>query len=323
MYYAEKIWGDLRSQKDASIMKIFMRTALSFYVVLAMVGFPGTGWAQDKKLIIGGKNFTEQYILPEMAKILLEKQGFDVTLKTGVGSTVLRQALKNGQVDLCFEYTGTAYTVYFKQKDRAIMSDPEKVFNYVKEADAKRELVWLPPLELNTTYTLMMREKQAQKLKISTISELAAYVKKNPKALIFGVNAEFWGRPDGFKSLMKFYGFRVPTQNFKQMATGLTYTALKDEKLNVAMGFSTDGRIAAWGLVNLEDDKKFFPVYNPAPVVRKKILATYPEIAQILKPLTQLTTQDMQKLNKAVDVDKKSVHQVAADWLKSQGLIQK
>jgi osmoprotectant transport system substrate-binding protein len=302
-------------------MKNFIKTVLSLYFVLAMLGFGGIGWAQDKKLVIGGKNFTEQYILPEMAKILLEKQGFNVTLKTGVGSTVLRQALENGQVDLCFEYTGTAYTVYLKQKDRAIMTDQDKVFDYVKKADAKRELVWLSPLQVDNTYTLIMPEKRAQELKISTISDLGAYVKKDPKTLIFGMNIEFLRRPDGFKNLMKFYGFRVPSQNFKQMATGLTYTALKEKQIDVSLGFSTDGRIAAWGFVNLVDNKKFFPVYNPAPVVRKKILDKYPEIAQILKPMTKLTTKDMQELNKAVDVDKKTVHEVASGWLKSKGLI--
>jgi osmoprotectant transport system substrate-binding protein len=302
-------------------MKNFMKTVLVLYFVLALLGFGGIGWAQDKKLVVGGKNFTEQYILPEMAKILLEKQGFDVTLKTGVGSTVLRQALENGQVDLYFEYTGTAYTVYLKQKDRAIMTDPAKVFDYVQKADAKKNLVWLSPLQVDNTYTLIMPGKRAEELKIITISDLAAFVKKDPKTLIFGMNIEFLRRPDGFKNLMKFYGFRVPTQNFKQMATGLTYTALKEGKMDVSLGFSTDGRIAAWGFVNLEDDKKFFPAYNPAPVVRKKILDKYPEIAQILKPMEQLTTKDMQALNRAVDVDKKTVHEVASGWLKSNGLI--
>jgi osmoprotectant transport system substrate-binding protein len=303
-------------------MKNFLKFALFLYFLLAMVFFVGHGWAQDKKIIIGGKNFTEQYILPEMAKILFEKQGFNVTLKTGVGSTVLRQALRNGQVDLCFEYTGTAYTVYLKQKNRAVMTDPEKVFNYVTKADAQKGLVWLPPMAVNSTYTLMMHGNRARKLKLSTISDLAAYVKKNPRALIIGVNPEFWGRPDGFKNLMKFYGFRVPPQNIKLMATGITYTALKEGKIDLGMGFSTDGRIAAWGFINLKDNQKFFPVYNPAPVVRQQLLDKYPEIASVLQPLTQLTTQDMQQLNKAVDVDRKSVHQVAQSWLKSKSIIE-
>jgi osmoprotectant transport system substrate-binding protein len=104
------------------------------------------------------------------------------------------------------------------------------------------------PMAVNSTYTLMMHGNRARKLKLSTISDLAAYVKKNPRALIIGVNPEFWGRPDGFKNLMKFYGFRVPPQNIKLMATGITYTALKEGKIDLGMGFSTDGRIAAWGL---------------------------------------------------------------------------
>jgi osmoprotectant transport system substrate-binding protein len=229
--------------------------------------------------------------------------------------------MENGEVDLCFEYTGSAYTLYLKQKDRAIMTDPEKVFQYVKAADAKKGLVWLPPFGLNNNYTLIMLKTHAQKLKISTISDLAAYVKKKPKDLIFGVNEEFLIRPDGIKGLMRFYGFRVPTQNLKQMATGLTCTALKEEKIQVTVGFATDGRIAAFHFVNLEDDKRFFPSYNVAPVVQKKILTKYTEIGEILKPIMQLTNEEMRKLNKAVDLDKKSVHQAARGWLTSQGFI--
>ena len=106
------------------------------------------------------------------------------------------------------------------------------------------------------------------------------------------------------------------------MSVGLTYQALKEGLVNSAMGFSTDGRIAAFGFVNLEDDKSFFPVYNPVPVVRKEIFDKYPEIKTILKPLADnLTTEEMQQLNMAVDVDHKPAHDVAMDWLKSKNLI--
>jgi glycine betaine/choline ABC-type transport system substrate-binding protein len=89
------------------------------------------------------------------------------------------------------------------------------------------------------------------------------------------------------------------------------------------MGFATDGRIAAFGFVNLMDDKLFFPVYNPAPVVRKEILDTYPQIRDILKPVAEnLTTEEMQQLNAAVDVEHKQVKEVATQWLKDKNLIQ-
>jgi len=302
-------------------MQSFWKTVFGTGLILALLSCPGL--AQPKPLIIGGKNFTEQYILAEMAKILLEQKGFQVTLKTGVGSTVLRRSLERGQVDLYFEYTGTAYTVYYDGADRDVMTDPEKVFSFVKNADAKKGLVWLPRMqEVNSTYTLIMAGQQARELNISTISDLAKYVNQHPEELIFGMNAEFWGRPDGFRNLMKAYGFRVPPGNIRKMATGLTYTALKQGETDVSMAFSTDGRILAWGFVELADDRKFFPVYNPAPVVRKKILAKYPEIKGILQPLNRLSTEELRKLNKAVDVDRKSVQAAAREWLKSQELIQ-
>ena len=106
------------------------------------------------------------------------------------------------------------------------------------------------------------------------------------------------------------------------MDPGITYMAIKNDQVDIAMGFATDGRIAAFGLANLEDDKQFFPVYNAAPVVRKAVLDQYPEIAQILKPMAdQLTTGEMQTLNKAVDVDHLKISDVVKQWLKEKKLI--
>ena len=168
----------------------------------------------------------------------------------------------------------------------------------------------------------MMKKTEADKLGIKTISDLGVYVTKNPAKLIFALDSEFWERPDGFKDVMKTYNFKLPVKQVKKMTVGLTYQALQKGLVNSAMGFSTDGRIAAFGFVNLVDDKFFFPVYNPVPVVRKAILDKYPEIKGILKPIADnLTTEEMQELNKAVDVDHKQVHDVAMDWLKSKNLI--
>jgi osmoprotectant transport system substrate-binding protein len=240
-------------------------------ITIVMVAGP-VKVAAEEEITIGGKNFTEQYILPELAKILLEKNGFDVDLKTGVGSTVVRQSLENDQIDFYYEYTGTAYTVYYKQSDRDVMTDEDRCYEWVKEADAKEGLVWLDRVEFNNTYTLMMREKQAQKLGIASISDLSRYLKDHPGELVIGVNAEFWERPDGFKPLMKLYGFQVPYDKVKKMDSGLVYMALKEKQVDVSMGFATDGRIAAFGFVNLVDDKSYFPIYNPAPVVRAQVL---------------------------------------------------
>ncbi|MBW2630477.1 MAG: glycine betaine ABC transporter substrate-binding protein [Deltaproteobacteria bacterium] len=302
-------------------MKKIFKLVLPAILISALL-FPGNVFAEKKTVVVGGKNFTEQLLLPELAGILLEQAGFDVTLKTGVGSVIARKSLENAQFDLYYEYTGTAYTLYYKQKDKKIMTVPEKVYDWVKKADSEEGLVWLDPVKFNNTYTLMMRKAEAKKLGIKTISDLGVYVSKNPDNLIFALDSEFWERPDGFKGIMKTYKFNLPFKQVKKMSVGLTYQALKKGLVNSAMGFATDGRIAAFGFVNLVDDKFFFPVYNPVPVVRKDLLDKYPEIKNILKPIADnLTTEEMQQLNKAVDVDHKQVHDVAMDWLKSKNLI--
>jgi len=291
-------------------------------IFISTLLFSGIAFAKEKSLTVGGKDYTEQLLLPELAGILLEQAGFDITLKTGVGTVIARKSLENAQTDLYFEYTGTAYTLFYKQKDKQIMTVPEKVYDWVKKADAEKGLVWLDPVKFNNTYTLMMKKTEAEKLGIKTISDLGVYVTKNPDKLIFALDSEFWERPDGFKGIMKMYNFKLPAKQVKKMSVGLTYQALKKGLVNSAMGFSTDGRIAAFGFVNLVDDKSFFPVYNPVPVVRKEILDKYPEIKGILKPIADnLTTKEMQQLNKAVDVDHRQVHDVAMDWLKSKNLI--
>ncbi|MBW2557447.1 MAG: glycine/betaine ABC transporter substrate-binding protein [Deltaproteobacteria bacterium] len=302
-------------------MKKIFKLVLPAILISALI-LPGSVIAKDKSLAVGGKDYTEQLLLPELAGILLEQAGFDVTLKTGVGTVIARKSLENAQTDLYFEYTGTAYTLFYKQKDNAIMTDPVKIYNWMKGADAKKGLVWLDPVKFNNTYTLMMSKAEAEKLGIKTISDLGVYVTKNPDKLIFALDSEFWERPDGFKDVMKTYNFKLPVKQVKKMTVGLTYQALKKGLVNSAMGFATDGRIAAFGFVNLVDDKSFFPVYNPVPVVRKEILDKYPEIKAILKPIADnLTTEEMQRLNKAVDVDHKKVHDVAMDWLKTKNLI--
>ena len=298
--------------------------AICLYIFLLLLSFNAisSNALAKKKIVLGAKNFTEQYILSEIARILMEKSGFDVEMRSGVGSTVARQSLENGQIDLYYEYTGTAYTIYYRQNDKSIMTDREKCYSWVKNADAAKGLVWLDPVRFNNTYTLLMGKKQAEKLGIKSISDLSKYLNRNNKKLVIGVGAEFWERPDGFKPLMKLYGFNVPYNKLKKMDDGLVYKALKDKHVDVSMGFATDGRISSFGFVVLKDDKAYFPMYNPAPVVRKSVLDKYPEIKDILKPVSEkLATQEMQHLNALVDVEHMEISDIARKWLKEQGII--
>ncbi|MBN2254411.1 MAG: glycine/betaine ABC transporter substrate-binding protein [Deltaproteobacteria bacterium] len=303
-------------------MKSLMKVVIALAVSACLLAPGQFSMAKEKKITVGGKNFTEQYLLPELAKALLEENGFQVDLKTGLPTNMARKAVLTGEIDFYYEYTGTAYTVFYKQENPEVMNDPQAVYRWVGENEKKKDLIWLDPVRLNNTYTLMMRRQQAQKRGISSISDLAAYVEKHPKDVTIGIGTEFWNRPDGFKKLAQIYGLNIPFENIKKMSLGLAYQALKDGQIDVGMGFATDGRIAAFGFVNLEDNKQFFPVYNPAPVVRKEVLEKYPEIQNILKPLAEkLDTSAMQSMNKAVDVEHKSEADVARAWLKEEGLL--
>ena len=307
-------------------MHMFIRTSsvlfLCFLAACLPASSPAGGQDQRLSLTVGGKNFTEQYLLSDMVKQLLEKNGFNVKLRTGIGTAIARQALVAGQIDLYYEYTGTAYTVFFKQTNPDIMNDPIKIYQWVRKHDAKNGLVWLDPVNFNNTYTIMMSGPHAHRLGIDTVSDFAEKIRENPRRFTIALAAEFWERPDGFKKLMNVYEFRLPISNIRKMDMGLTYMALKEGEVDAAMGFATDGRVSAFGLVNLEDDKRFFPAYNPAPVIRESTLNDHPQIRAILLPLAKkLTTEEMRSLNAAVDVDHRTVHKVVREWLGMNGLL--
>ena len=274
--------------------------------------------AAAQAIVVGGKNFTEQQLMSQMTAQLLQAKGFKPDVKAGMGSAVLRQAQENGQIDVYWEYTGTSLITYNKINDRL---SPTDTYNKVKELDAQKGLVWLNPSKANNTYALAMNADDAKKTGISTISDLAAKVKGGAK-MTFASNAEFYARPDGLKPLEEKYGFEFARENVKRMDTGLVYQALKDRQVDVGLVFATDGRVPAFNFVILKDDKGFFPNYALTPVVRKQVLDANPKLADYLNALSaKLDDATMAKLNASVDVDKKTVEEVARNFLKEQGLV--
>jgi len=274
--------------------------------------------ATAQTIVVGGKNFTEQQIMSQMTAQLLKAKGFNVDVKAGMGSAVVRQAQESGQIDVYWEYTGTSLITYNKIKDR--MSAPD-TYKKVKELDAAKGLVWLNPSKANNTYGLAMNEADARKLGIASISDLAAKIKGGTK-LTFASNAEFYARPDGLKPMEEAYGFEFPRDDVKRMDTGLVYQALKEHQVDVGLVFATDGRIPAFHFVMLKDDRNFFPNYALTPVVRKQVLDANPKLADWLNALSaKLDDATMARLNASVDVDKKTVEDVAHGFLKEQGLI--
>jgi len=271
---------------------------------------------------VGSKEFTEQLILGHLTLLVLEDAGIPVSDNTNLGGTdVNRTALETGDIDVYWEYTGTAWLTFFAEEEP--ITDSEEAFQLVSERDLDNDLIWLDYAPFDNTYTLMMREEHASELGIDTITELGEWIEEQQAAgneVDFATDHEFMVREDGYPALQELYGFEF--DQVYDMAIGLTHEALRDGDVDVAMGFATDGKIAELGLVNLEDDRGFFPVYNPAPVIRLEMLEEYPEIEGLLSEVAALLDTDtMIQLNYTVEVEGEEPRDVARDFLLEHGLI--
>ncbi len=286
---------------------------------ILLVAFFTVQTAVAASLVVGGKGFTEQLLLAEITGQYLAAQGYEVELKTGMGTSLVRKALENKQVDLYWEYTGTAFLTFHKN---TFANQPgEEIYKAVKAEDAKKNIVWLNASAANNTYALAVRQADADAKGLKTLEDLAAKLNSGEE-LTLGCNIEFYKREDGLKPLQKAYGFKFPRSDVKRMETGLVYKALKDGDVDVGLVFATDGRIPAFSFVVLKDTKNYFPAYAITPTVRKESLDTNPQLADQLNKLSALFDDaTMSALNARVDVDKKSVNEVAKTFLKEKGLI--
>ncbi len=301
-----------------------MKKYFVLLVALCFLTLPLTVLAGDP-VNVASKGFTEQVILGKIMVNLLKDRGIPVKDRTSLGGTkVNREALEQGQIDVYMEYTGTAWMTFFKKKET--VRDPMGLYEKVKAIDAKKGLVWLAPAKFNNTYAIVMSAIKADELGIKTLSDWAAWIKKNPGKMTVAVNAEFYSRPDGFKGMMEYYGLTfgkdIPDASVKKMETPLCKKAVRDGQVLCGMAFATDGEIKAYNQTVLEDDKSYFPIYNPAPVIRKAVLKQYPEIKFILGEIgASLDTATMTRLNYRVNVNGEKPAWVAKSWLQGVGLI--
>jgi osmoprotectant transport system substrate-binding protein len=271
------------------------------------------------ELSVGSKNFTEQVLLGKIAVILLRSAGADATDLTNIpGSASARAAQREGQVNVMWEYTGTAWISYLGHP-RGI-PDEDKQYRAVREEDRKKnDLVWLEPAPMNNTYGFAVTQENAKKL-----SDLADV----PKAeRTFCVESEFANRNDGLEPMLKAYDVpleqEVPRDNINILDTGAIYAATAKGTCNFGEVFTTDGRIKALNLKVLEDDRKFFPAYNVSVVVNEPQFQEHPQIEELFGPVAQqLDNATLLELNAKVDVEGKDPAVVAFDWLKSEGFIE-
>ncbi|MEV0741776.1 glycine betaine ABC transporter substrate-binding protein [Streptomyces sp. NPDC050549] len=272
-------------------------------------------------LTVTSKEFTEQLILGAMMGIAFQAAGADVLDRTGIqGSIGAREAVKSGDADGMYEYTGTAWITYLGNSEP--ITDPMKQWQAVRDADLKNGLTWLPPSAINNTYALAMNQANFKKYGTRTLSDVVALAKRNPGAVTVCVESEFANRADGLPGMEKAYGMDIAAKNITQMDTGIIYTQVKKGSCTYGEVFTTDGRIKSMNLAVMADDKKFFPNYNAAPEINTKALKKWPAIAEVLAPVTEkLNNTVARTLNAKVDVDGEDPHQVALDWMKAEGLV--
>lgn len=268
-----------------------------------------------RPVVVASKPFGESYLLAEMFAQLLEARGHPVERRPGLGATeVAFRALTENAIDVYPEYTGTALVAILQQP---ASSDPRAVFATVSRLMAERHGVrWLPPLGFENTYALAVRRELADRLQLRTLSDLAAHAQE----IRGGFSPDFIGRADGLPGLSRAYGFQLKER--KSLLQSVKYQALEAGEADLIDAYSTDGFIARYRLVVLEDDRRFFPSYEAAAVVGARLWAESPGAVLALTELSgRLDAEAMRQANKRVEVDGEPIPQVARSELQRLGLL--
>lgn len=283
--------------------------------ILAIVMlFSMTACGSSDVVRIAHKNYTEQRLTGEVMSQYLESKGFKTEVTELAGTMICYTALQNDNIDVYAEFTGSAYGAILGQTE---ILGVQETFDYVKNATEEQDgITWLTPLGWNNTYVLSVRPETAEEYELKTISDVAAHSGE----FILGSDSEFINRADGMIGLKELY----PGLEFADevpMDIGLTYAALANGEIDVNSSYSTDGRIAKYGLVNLEDDKNFFPPYYVTPILKLDYAEENPDVIAALEELGNVWTEEqMQVYNLMVD-EGASVSDVASQMLQEAGLL--
>ena len=268
-------------------------------------------------LVIGSKGFTENRILAEvMAQLVRARTDLEVELADGLGGTlVVFAALREGEIDLYPEYTGTGWAVVLEEP-RAT-GDALRTYLHVQQGYRRRfDIEWLPPFGFSNGYALAVRTPVAERLGLASLSDLARHAGE----LRAGVSHEFLSREDGWPGLAEAYGLEIAA--LRGMEHGLAFEAIDAGEIDVIDAWTTDGKLLRYDVTVLADDKGFFPPYHCAPIVRGDTLRRHPELAEVLGELAwRLPDERMQALNHAVEVGGASFREAARRFLVEEGLL--
>ena len=287
------------------------RVALATGLLVVLVaGMVWMAWPREERIVVGSKNFTEQIILGELVAQSIERYaGLPVDRRLNLGGTfICDQAIRSGAIDVYVEYSGTALTAVFNQP---VESDPAVVLEDVREFYADAGVTLLDPLGFNNTFAILMRGDDARARGLTRLSELAGHAPEMRAA----VGYEFLERQDGYPGLAVAYGLRFDGPP-RAMDLTLTYRALAEGQVDVIAGDATAGLIQALGLVQLDDDRQYFPPYDAVPVVHSTTLLRYPDVGDALARLAgRVTPDEMRRMNYAVDGEQRAPADVVREFL--------
>ncbi|MBI2343554.1 MAG: hypothetical protein HYV02_04400 [Deltaproteobacteria bacterium] len=282
---------------------------LGLLCVLALCWWPSLGSAGT--IVVGGKNFTESYILGEMYAQLIEAHTHHTVVRNfGMGGTqICFEALRTGAIDLYPEYTGTIQEVILKHPEQPAFETMQQ------ELSNRYALTMGPPLGFNNTYALALPAALSKKLGLAAISQL----RRHP-TLRFGLSHEFLQRNDGWPALARAY--RLAPASIRGMEHGLTYVAIADGRIDITDAYSTDGKLMTFDLTLLQDDQHFFPEYQAVPLIREEVLAKFPELRQVLSSMAhRIDNRLMQRLNARADVKQQAFADIVHGFLRQEGLL--
>ncbi len=303
--------------------KRLLAVLLAALMVFTFAGCGGTTSADNKEnkepIEIATKQMTEQYILGELLKALIEeKTDYEVNVTKGIqgGTSNIQPAMENGEFDLYPEYTSSGWVLVLKH-EKGSLSDEEMFEALKKEYTEKFNMTWVSLYGFNNTYTLVCRKDVADQYNLKTTSDMAA-VSEN---LVFGANPDYIERADGYGILKDTYGLNF--KDVKDIDIGLKYQAMDSGDIDVTNGYTTDAQLAREDVVALEDDKHLQVNYFCSTVVRNETLDEYEGLEEVLELMEGLISdKEMATMNYEVEVEGKDEAEVAKAFLVSKGLIE-
>jgi osmoprotectant transport system substrate-binding protein len=277
--------------------------------------------------VVSSKIDTEGGLLGNIISQVLQANSIPVTEKIQLGATsVVRDAIKAGQIDIYPEYTGNGAFFYNKADDPE-WNDAAKAYEAVKKLDYDAEkIVWLQPAPANNTWAVALRKDVADQNKLVTFSDFGKWVAGGGTVKL-AASAEFVSSPAALPKFESVYGFTLKPEQLVTLSGGDTAATIaaaanQTDGVNAAMVYGTDGGIAPSGLTVMDDDKGVQPVYQPAPIIREAVLKQYPQIKDLLAPVfAKLDLTTLQTLNGQIQVEGKAAKDVAIAWLKQNAFM--